>query len=43
MVQRKALQTAVAALCVEVGYMQTERDALGVLSEMLESCERDSP
>ena len=36
--RRKALQTAAAALCVEAGYISTEKDALGVLSEIMQSC-----
>ena len=36
--RRKALQTSVAALCVEVGYISTEKDALGALCEILQSC-----
>lgn len=36
--RRKALQASVATLCVEVGYMGIEKDALGVLSEIVQSC-----
>lgn len=36
--RRKALQAAIAALCVEVGFMSIEKDALGVLTEILQSC-----
>ena len=38
-VKRKTLQTAVAALCVEVGYVSADKEAMGTLSEMLQSCE----
>lgn len=37
--RRKALQAAVAALCVEVGFISSDRHAMGVLSEILQSCE----
>ena len=37
--RRQALQAAVGALCVEAGFLSSERDALGVLSEILQSCE----
>lgn len=36
--RRQALQAAVGALCVEAGFMGAERDALGVLSEIMQSC-----
>ena len=36
--RRKALQAAVASLCVECGFLSAEKDAMGVLSEMLQSC-----
>lgn len=37
--RRKALQASVAALCVEVGFVSSEKDAMGTLSEVLQSCE----
>lgn len=37
--RRKALQTAVAALCIEVGFVSADSEALGSLSEILQSCE----
>ena len=36
--RRKALQTAVSALCVEAGFVSAEKDAIGTLTEMLQSC-----
>ena len=36
--RRKALQAAVAALCVEVGFVSSDKDAMGILSEILQSC-----
>lgn len=36
--RRKVLQTAVAALCVEVGYLSVESHALGSLTEATQSC-----
>lgn len=36
--RRKALQTAVSALCVEAGFVSAEKDAVGVLTEMMQSC-----
>lgn len=36
--RRKALQAAVATLCVESGFLSAEKDAMGALSEMLQSC-----
>ena len=37
--KRKALETVVATLCVESGYQSAERDAIGLLSQMIQSCE----
>ena len=37
--RRKALQAAVAALCVEVGFVSADKNAMGVLSEIIQSCE----
>lgn len=37
--RRKALQAAVGSLCVEVGFLSAEKEAMGTLSEMLQSCE----
>lgn len=37
--RRKVLQTAVAALCVEAGYLSVESQALGALTEATQSCE----
>ena len=37
--RRKTLQVSVAALCVEAGYQAADREAMGTLSEMLQSCE----
>lgn len=37
--RRKALQAAVAALCVETGFVTADKDAMGTLSEILQSCE----
>lgn len=39
MARRKALQASVAALCVEVGFVAAGKDSMGVLSEILQSCE----
>lgn len=39
LVKRKTLQAAVAALCVEVGFVSADKEAMGTLSEMLQSCE----
>ena len=36
--RRKALQASVAALCVENGYMVVEKDAMGVLTEVIKTC-----
>ncbi len=36
--RRKALQASVAALCVEIGYIGIEKDALGVLTDTLQTC-----
>lgn len=36
--RRKALQVAVAALCVDVGFLSADKEAMGTLSEMLQSC-----
>jgi len=41
--RRKALQAAVAALCVEVGFITAEKDAMGTLSEILQSCKLAKP
>lgn len=38
--RRQALQSAVGALCVEAGFMSAERDALGALSEIMQSCKQ---
>jgi len=37
--KRKALETAVAALCIESGFLSAERETIGVLSEIMQSCE----
>lgn len=37
--RRKALQASVAALCVEVGFVAANKDCMGTLSEILQSCE----
>lgn len=37
--RRKALQASVAALCVEVGFVSADKDSMGTLSEVLQSCE----
>ena len=39
MARRKALQIAVAALCVEAGFVSADKDAMGTLSEIIQSCE----
>lgn len=36
--RKKALQAAVAALCVEVGFVSADKGALGVLNEIIQSC-----
>ena len=36
--KRKALETAVAALCIESGFQTAERETVGVLSEIMQSC-----
>lgn len=36
--RRKALQASVAALCVEVGFTTADKDSMGALSEILQSC-----
>ncbi len=36
--RRKALQTTVAALCIEVGFISADKDAIETLSEILQSC-----
>ena len=36
--RRQALQAAVAALCVEAGFITADKDAMGTLSEILQSC-----
>lgn len=38
--RRKALQVAVAALCVEIGFVSADKDAMGTLSEILQSCKQ---
>ena len=37
--RRTVLQTAVAALCVETGYLSVEKHALGSLTEATQSCQ----
>ncbi len=37
--RRAVLQTAVAALCVETGYLSVEKHALGSLTEATQSCQ----
>lgn len=37
--RRKALQVAIANLCVEAGFISMEKDALGTLTEIAQSCE----
>lgn len=37
-IRRKSLQAAVAALCVEVGYMTADRGAIETLTQLLQSC-----
>lgn len=36
--RRKALQAAIANICVEAGFVSMERDALGTLTEIAQSC-----
>lgn len=36
--RRKALQAAIANLCIEAGFMSMEKDALGTLTEIAQSC-----
>ena len=36
--RRKALSVAVAALCLETGFGSASEDALGTLTEMIQSC-----
>ena len=37
--RKKALHAALASLCVEVGFLSADKDAMGVLGEMTQSCE----
>ena len=37
--RRKALQASAAALCLEVGFVAADKDSLGILTEILQSCE----
>ena len=37
--RRKALQVAIANLCVEAGFTSVEKEALGTLTEIAQSCE----
>lgn len=37
--KRKALQSSVAALCVENGYLSSDRGAIEVLTQILQGCE----
>lgn len=41
--RRKVLQVSVAALCVESGFVGIEKDALGVFTEVLQTCKYQSP
>lgn len=36
--RRKALQAAIASVCVETGFVSMEKDALGTLTEIAQSC-----
>ena len=36
--RKKALQAAVASLCVEVGFVSIDRDAFQVLSQIVQAC-----
>ena len=36
--RRKALQVAIANLCVEAGFTSVEKEALGTLTEIAQSC-----
>lgn len=38
--RRKALQAAVASLCVEVGFVSVDRDAFQALSQLMQACKR---
>ncbi len=38
--KRKAVETVVAALCVECGYHSAEHEAVGILTEIIQSCKK---